>query len=918
VRDRRKHLTLLLVIVAALVGALILEVPGSPAHRGATLGLDLKGGLEVVLQAQKVKGQNPTSDDLNTAVSIMRQRIDALGVSEPEIRKQDPNQIVIQLAGVHDPAKAAKIIGQTAVLELYDLESDLRSPSIDAQGNPVKHTTRYGLLAPVQSLAKSGTPAEYSLFGPKKNLIAGPSPTRAGLFDVTHPKLKKGEQVFAVPEGMVVLTCGGTTPPPAVCPGNADPTQVNYYLFQHKPELTGKDLNSGGIRQDFDQTGSPIVRLAFTGHGDHVFQDVTRTLYQRGKLRNAPQHFAIVLDGDIKTFPQIDYTDSTLSDGISGGGEITFPSGPGSLGEAKNIALVLKYGALPIPFKRVEQTNVSATLGKDSLNQAKTAALIALLVVAVFLVVLYRFLGLVAVAGLFIYAAFMYAAVLLLNVTVTLPGFAGLILTIGVAADANVVIFERIKEEVRSGKTVRSAVATGYQKGFHTIVDANVVTVITALVLFAVATAQVKGFALMLLIGTVISLVTAVAATRAMLGLLAGFRWFANPRFIGAEHEQHGKFLQIDFMRRRSTWFAISGAIILAGIISLGVQGLNLGIDFKGGSQISFVTPKPASTSQVANIASAIGRPDAEVQGRGSTIPKGSSTFESFQVRMKTITPAQQAKFTDLLRSKLGVTRQPDSRVVSSSFSSQVARSAILAVVVSLLLIAAYIALRFDWKYAVPVMIALAHDILITIGVYSLSQREVTTATVAAVLTVLGYSIYDTIIIFDRIRENVPIMRRASFANIANVSLWETIRRSLATTFITLLPIASLLIFGGATLKDFAFALLIGILSGAYSSIFIAAPVLTMFKEREPEFRRRIGVDVLEKGVGGRIPAPAAADTALVAEAEAYGVEVEAEETEPAATGAGVATGDGATSRSQAKRERRRQRRRTRPHGRAR
>jgi SecD/SecF fusion protein len=933
VRERRKYLTLLLVIVAALVGALLIEVPGSPAQKHPTLGLDLKGGLEVVLQAEKVPGHPaPTSSDLDTAVSIMRSRIDALGVNEPEIRKQLPNQIVIQLAGVHDPQKAAQIIGQTAQLQLYDLENDLKAGvSVDAQGNVTPVKTRYALLAPVQGLvAKGGPVSQWFLFSAKKKLIAGGSPAvfkKSDLLTAQHPKLKNGEQIFGLPKGMTIMTCGGPDEPQTViCPGGSgDTTTRSFYLFDKPPELTGKDLNSGGISQDFDPSSNqPIVRLSFHSHGDSVFQQVTRTLYERGKLRAnntgtcaqfqppCAQHFAIVLDGDIKSFPQIDYTDSTLSDGIAGGGEITGVT----LSEAQNLALVLKYGALPIPFSRVEQTNVSATLGKDSLNQAKTAAIIALLIVALFLIVLYRFLGLVAVAGLAIYAVFLYAAVLLLNVTVTLPGFAGLILTIGVAADANVVIFERIKEEVRSGKSVRAAVATGYQKGFHTIIDANVVTVITALVLFAVATAQVKGFALMLLIGTVISLVTAVVATRAMLGLLSGFRWFANPRFIGAEHEQHGKFLQIDFMRKRRTWFAVSGAIILAGVISLAVQGLNLGIDFKGGSQISFVTPKPYSTSAVSNLAGQIGRSDAEVQGRGSTVPKGSNTFESFQVRMKTITLAEQTKFNDLLKARLGVTQTPDSRIVSSSFSGQVENSAILAVIVSLLLIAAYIALRFDWKYAVPVMIALAHDILITIGVYSISQREVSTATVAAVLTVLGYSIYDTIIIFDRIRENVPIMRRASFATIANVSLWETIRRSLATTFITLLPIGSLLIFGGAELKDFAFALMVGILSGAYSSIFIAAPLLTIFKEREPEYRRRIGTDVIEKGVGGRIAAPAAVAAAAAEPVEVDGDVDGVEEAEPAVAGAGVAPGDGAASRSQQKRERRRQRRSTRPHGR--
>ena len=205
--------------------------------------------------------------------------------------------------------------------------------------------------------------------------------------------------------------------------------------------------------------------------------------------------------------------------------------------------------------------------------------------------------------GLGIYAAFMYAAILIFGVTLTLPGFAGLILTIGVAADANVVVFERIKEEVRAGRSVRAAIATGYAKGFRTIVDANVVTAITALILFAVATAEVKGFALMLLIGTVISLITAVAATRAMLGLLAGFRWFENPKFMGAGGQQGLRFLQIDFMRRRMHWFAISGAVLLIGLVSLGVRGLNLGIDFKGGVQITF-------TTKTADLALDGARPD--------------------------------------------------------------------------------------------------------------------------------------------------------------------------------------------------------------------------------------------------------------------------------------------------------------------
>jgi len=917
--NRRSHLILVGLILAALAGVVALGVPGSPIHKKVTLGLDLQGGLEVVLEAKPTKGQKLDSSALDRSVSIMRQRVDKLGVAEPEIRKQGSNQIVIELAGVHDPAKAASIIGKTAQLELYDLETSVTGPSLTASGNPQETSSLYGLLsAPqTQSLAKSGQPEGYYAFGKNKVKSVGPASTRAAaLQQAKQAKLKPPFTVLALPQNTVVTTCDSSE---VVCPGNL-PQQGNsipppppgksyYYLFINNPdlkkvddvkgvpELTGSDLKLSGTRQDFDPTtNEPVVLMQFTGSGSHKFQQVTSEEYNRGRNRNGlPQHFAIVLDREIRSFPQIDPTKSDLAGGISGNAEI---SGIGSIGEAKDLALVLQTGALPVNFVQIERTDISATLGKDSLSEAKKAALIGLLLVAVFLLVLYRFLGLVAVIGLGIYAAFLYAAILLFNVTLTLPGFAGLILTIGVAADANVVVFERIKEEVRAGKSVRAAIAAGYAKGFHTIIDANVVTVITALVLFAVATAGVKGFALMLMIGTVISLVTAVAATRAMLGLLSGFAWFDNPRFMGAAGQQSAKWLQIDFMRRRYLWFAISGVIIVIGAASLGIKGLNLGIDFKGGTQVTFKTPKPVSLTDVRNQAKDIGQPDAVIQGRGKTF--GSESYENFQMRMKSLTSAEQNKLDQDLSSQFQAANRQITNV-SSSFGRQIARSAIVAVIVSLLLIVLYIAVRFDLKFAGPVIVALLHDIVITVGVYSLTGREVSNSTVAAVLTVLGYSIYDTIIIFDRIRENIPLMRRSSFATIANVSLWETIRRSLATTFITLLPIVALLIFGGATLKDFAFALIVGIVSGAYSSIFIAAPLLTILKEREPEFARRKDVKVDGDG---------RAAEAVLEQAEEAAAAEPAPDLSPVDAIERVA--------AEAKRERRRQRRRARPHGRAR
>ena len=907
-------------VVAALVGVALLAVPGSPLHQKPTLGLDLQGGLEVTLQAVPPRDRKLTKEDLDRSVQIMRNRVDKLGVSEPEIRTQGNDQIAIQLPGVKDPAAAASIIGKTAQLELFDLEKNLVAPSIDARTRtPIPTAKLYDLLAGQQALAAKGQPQTYYTFRTKgKKLVVGPVQTKQAALAKWKGKLPDGYKLLAVPPQTVVVSCG---PAAGFCPGvgESPPSRTYWYLLRYTPptvpEMTGKDLKLSGTRQDFDtNTGLPIVLMDFTGKGQDTFERITRDIAIRGKLlfntvgagqgdyQNYLQHFAIVLDREIKSFPSIDF--EQYPGGISGsnGAQIT---GDFSIREAKDLALVLQTGALPVEFRTLDQTAISATLGRDSLQQAKKAALVGLIAVALFLLIFYRFLGLVAVMGLAVYAAFLYAAILLFNVTLTLPGIAGLVLTLGVAADANIVIFERIKEEVRAGRSVRAAIHTGYTKGFATIVDANVVTAITALVLFAVATASVRGFALMLLVGTAISMLTAVLATRAFLAVMAGLDMLDSPRLMGAAGGGIPRWLKLDYIGRRRLWFAISGAVVVISVGAIAVKGLNLGIDFKGGTQIAFETPRPVPLEQVREQASKIGQANAVIQGRGSS---SDGAYRSFQVRTESLSTnevqALQSDLTSALNAeKFGV------KNVSASFGRQIARGAILAIIVSLLLIVGYISLRFQWQFAVPVMVALAHDVLITVGIYALLGQEVTVATVAAVLTVLGYSMYDTIIIFDRIRENITLMKRASFRVLGNVSLWETIPRSLATTFITLVPIVSLLLFGGDTLKDFAFALLIGIGAGAYSSIFVAAPLLAMFKEREPEYaRRRDDEGAVDVSVGGALlqpveepDAPAAPVTAAVAKPVA-----------PAPADVPV------SAASAAKRERRRQRRSGRPHGRAR
>ena len=914
----RRYLLILAALAAAIAGIAVLAVVREP-----TLGLDLQGGLEVVLEARPERGQELTDEDLDRSVEIIRERVDKIGVAEPEIRQQGDDQIAVALAGVFDAERAAELIGQTAQLAFYDLQADVANQSKTTEGGIRPGETLRPLLTREDRLDEGAQPREWYLYARGGERLAGPASTKQELLDdLPDGEAPEGSRFYVVPEDRIVLTCGVNA---VACPPNIqDPQRTYYYLFQYRPNaeeepipaLTGEELEGGGTRQDFDQFGNPNVLLEFTDRGGDLFHQITRELAIRGQQQASlagvsdrtandvfNQQFAIVLDNEIRSFPQIDFDDNP--DGIAGGSaQITGLEG---IDEAKDLALVLQTGALPVEFVQVDRTQISATLGEDSLREALVAAIAGLLAVALFLLLVYRFLGVVAIIGLGIYGVFLYGAILAFNVTMTLPGIAGIILTIGVAADANVVIFERIKEEVRAGKSVRAAIATGYKKGFATIVDANVVTMITAAVLFAAATGAVRGFALMLLIGTLISMVTAVLATRALLGALAGFRWFDNPAFMGASAQKIPAWQRIDIVGRRRIWFSIASVALAAAVGLIAFKGLNLGIDFRGGSQITFQTPQAVSVERVREEAADLGRGDAVIQGRGESEGDG---YRQFEITTESLTAGEQSELTqalerDLDAGSLGV------RNVSGSFSEQILRGAILAIVVSLILIVIYVSFRFEFKFALPIFRALFYDVTIAMGVYALVGWEVTAATVAAILTILGYSMYDTIIIFDRVRENLGLMRKSSFAAIANQSLWETVRRSLATSFITLLPITALILFGGDTLKEFAFALLIGIASGAYSTIFIATPFLVTLKEREPEWEKRKDAGLREKVEEGEVvevvPPPAE----------------RAPEPEPAPA---ATTTDGApepapaegAAAAAARREARRKRRRARPHGRAR
>ncbi|HEY7967262.1 MAG TPA: protein translocase subunit SecD [Solirubrobacteraceae bacterium] len=891
--ERFRHaFVLTLVTVLVLVALLaVVGLPGVVKAPKTRLGLDLKGGTELIFKAHTLSGGPVSSSQLADTVNIMRSRGNTLGVSGIDIRPYGSDEITVSLPDVQNPVKAEQVVGVTGLLLFYDWEASVIAPSgqiagpndpaatCDGQssvpaGAPSCAMTEYAavVLASKRPAAhyptmSSNAPSFYYVDDKKKAVYApnGPEPTKAFLdadIALKHLKLPAGARLVEIKPGTVLVQA---TSAPEVPVPNA------FYVLKDDVRLTGKDISNP--QTTTDPINGVVVTFGFKNNGASVFQAITATLAHRGQNNSPPgatpnvQHFAVTLDGQLVTVPSIDFTQYPTGINASNGSEI---SGGFTFTTANQLSNVMASGALPVKLEELSAELLSATLGHQSLNQGLVAGLVGLALVVLFLLVFYRVLGAIAVTALAVYSLYFYALIKLIPVTLTLPGIAGLILTIGVAADANVVIFERVKEESRAGRSPLNAITAGYRRGFSAIVDANVVTFMAAFILFILSQSDVQGFALTLGMGVLVSLFTAVAATRAMLGTMGRTRAIRAPSALGVSKRRRS--WSFDFMGSSRWFFTLSGTILLIGAVAIGARGVNFGIDFVSGTQVQATFQRPASVASVTSAinslhlksqGTSIGQP--VVQQTSSTNKHAKRTY-SYQIATKTLSVesigaagSRTNTLRGLLNARFGVLEW-NQNSVGASFGKTVADSAAVAIIASLLAIFVYIALRFQWKYAVPVMIALMHDLLITAGVYALTGRQVTASTVAALLTILGYSMYDTIIVFDRVRENVQKMQNAAFSQIVNRSMSEVLTRSLATSLCTLLPILALLFFGGSTLKDFAFALLVGVASGAYSSIFIASPVLTHWKEREPVYRRRHARIASEHG--GVVPAYATAGAA--------------------------------------------------------
>ncbi|MGH2731749.1 MAG: protein translocase subunit SecD [Actinomycetota bacterium] len=761
----------------ALVALVVAGILGATLATGLRprLGLDLRGGLRVILTAP----EGTRSDVLDKTVEVLRNRVDKAGVAEPEISREGSTNILIQLPGTKDPERLLGLVGRTAQLQFRQVLEEI------FEGDP-----RY---ESIQVSASDDPNAEMVLLGEEKTkLRLSPMELSGSAIRDARASLDPGETFWSV-----------------------------------------------NLR--FDREGAKRWE-AFTG--------------RLACLQGPTRQIGIVLDAVVESHvPPAE--DVQCNVGITGGD--TRITGSFTQEEARNLALVLTTGALPVTLQQSEVTTVSATLGRESLRAGLIAGFLGLALVMLYVLIYYRALGLQTWVGLMVFASVIYGLVVLLGAAIgfslTLAGIAGLIVSIGIATDSYIVFFERVKEEVHQGRTLRSSMDRGFTHAWRTLRTANFVTILAAIVLYILAVGPVRGFALTLGMATTLDLALFALLTWPLAALLARNRLFSEGRFIGMRKALEGgreagwtrKILRsefnIDFMGRRKLWLAVSGLLVGFSLLALvpGIRGLQFGIDFRGGTLFRAPLEREVDVAEVRAAFAAAGESGAVVQ----IVTDRTSDRRQIQVQTEEIeSEERRGALVGILAKVAGIERnQVGLEAVGSKWGAQISRKALRGLVVFLVLVILYMSWRLEPKMAAAGIAALLHDLAVTAGVYAAVGFEVSPATLIGLLTILGYSLYDTVVIFDKIRENAasPGYARKSFAEVVNESTNQVLMRSINTSLATLIPVGSLLfvgsfLLGADTLKDLALALFVGIAAGAYSSIFVAPPLLSLWKEREPRY----------------------------------------------------------------------------------
>ncbi|MFE2633041.1 protein translocase subunit SecD [Streptomyces sp. NPDC059374] len=703
------------------------------------LGLDLRGGTQIVLETRPGEGDS-AAEATDRTLEVLRDRIDALGVAEPSLSRSGTDRIVVELPGVQDPTQAADVLGRTAQLTFHE--------------------------------------------------VLGTASAKAGA---------DGPRVLEDETGQPLRLAAAS--------------------------LTGGDVVEAAAR--FDQQGGAgwHVTLDFKGGGDGWARLTGEAACH--PAGDASRRVAIVLDDKVISSPQVD---PSVRCGTGIGGGATQITGSFSAEEAKELALLINGGALPVPVETVEQRTVGPTLGAEAITASAWAAVVGTALTGVFIIAVYRLLGALAVVALACYGLISYAALVALGATLTLPGLAGFVLAIGMAVDANVLVFERAREEyaARSRPSPRSSLAAGFKGAFSAIADSNVTTLIAAGLLFFLASGPVRGFGVTLGIGVLASMFSALVVTRVLADAVVNRPWLRRrPRLSGIAHtggvRDRLARREPRLMRRPRRWLALSAAALTLAASGIAVRGLDFGVEFTGGRLIEYGTSSPVDPDRARAALADAGFPGAVVQSSGD---------QRISVRTDRLTNAEASAVTEAVGAVGGGADKLRDETIGPSLGKELRRGALIALAVALGAQLLYLSVRFRWLFGTAAVAALAHDVVILVGIFAWLGKPIDGVFLAALLTVIGYSVNDSVVVFDRVRDMVRRGPKAPFATLANRALLQTLPRTVNTGMGAAFILTALAVFGGDSLTDFALALLIGVAVGTYSSMFTATPLAVELHRR--------------------------------------------------------------------------------------
>ncbi len=700
-----------------------------PLNKRINLGLDLKGGMHLLLKIDTSHLPEKAREDASDrAVEVIRNRIDAFGVREPSIQKQGSDEIVVQLPGVTDRDRAIDLIGKTALLEFKLVSTD--------------------------------------------------------------PEKLKQAMTGNVPEGYELKYVQENNEP---------------ILLEKETVLTGDALSNASVRFSQSEFNQPIVALEFNAEGAKKFAEITKD--------NIGRRLAIILDGKVQSAP-------VIRDAITSGDAVI--TGHFDINQAQDLALVLRVGALPAPMHIEEERTVGPLLGQDSINKGVKASIVGTAAVFIFMAVYYLFAGIVANIALLLNLLMILGCLGMLphlfpgvSATLTLPGIAGMALSLGMAVDANVLINERIREELSLGRSLRTAIANGYSKAFSAIFDSNLTTLIAAFLLFQFGTGPIRGFAVTLTIGLIASMFTAIVVTRVILESLLSLGWLKSLPML-----QFVKETKIDFIGKRRIFYVLSLTITIAGLVLFFIKGPKAyGIDFAGGQLQEYSFKDTPPIDKVRQLLKDLNLGDASIQ-QFKDNPKF-ILIRTSEDKSTVLTDKLKEAFPDEDIQMLRIEH------VGPIAGKHLKTKAFYALIWSLVGILVYVAFRFKhFNFAAAGVIALIHDVVVALGFLLFTGRQIDLLSVTAFLTIAGYSINDTIVIYDRVRENMRLVRKTSLAELINLSVNQCLSRTIITTGVTLFVVFAIYLYGGEVLSNFAFTLLVGFICGAYSTVYIASPLV--------------------------------------------------------------------------------------------